>query len=157
MAQFTFDVGGEDTVITMTSDQFITLHGIKKFVGTHLVTFSGTATMQKGDVDKVIHNALQVDAEVTILSSCTMVVGPLWDSITQVSPIIAPSFYFNAASDEDDAQSWGLKIEPWETLDGGPHNKRIRINFFLRQNGQATMFSEINYQVTATGVLVTQD
>ena len=32
MAQFTFDVGGEDTVITMTSDQFITLHGIKKFV-----------------------------------------------------------------------------------------------------------------------------
>ena len=57
--------------------------------------------------------------------------------------MIAGSSYFNVNSDEDDMQGWGLGIQPWETVDGGPHNKRIRINLDLWQWGQATLFGGI--------------
>ena len=62
MTQFVFKaLDQQDMVITQTASQFITLNGIKEYIGTHLVTFSGTGMMQNADRDAVIYHAQHVD------------------------------------------------------------------------------------------------
>ena len=78
MAKFTFDVMKmEDMVITFTADPHITLHGKKKYIGTHLVTLSGAGRPNDTDRDKLTHNAGKVNDNVMTVRPCEIVVGPL--------------------------------------------------------------------------------
>jgi hypothetical protein len=73
--------------------------------------------------------------------------------VHQCSFIVAPGWYTNTNSDEDDWQGWGIRKDKWDLAPVGVGKKRIRLAFSAHQYGQNTSFSGIVYQVTATGIL----
>jgi hypothetical protein len=73
--------------------------------------------------------------------------------VHQCSFIVAPGWYVNSNSDEDDWQGWTIRKDKWDLAPAGGGTKRIRLSFNVLQYGQNTKFSGIVYQVTATGDL----
>ena len=84
-----------------------------------------------------------------------IVAEPTWRVVHQCSFIVAPGWYTNMNSDEDDWQGWGIRKDKWDLAPVGGGKKRIRLSFTASQHGQNTSFSSIVYQVTATGILET--
>ena len=152
MVKFKFVSGPEDTVITVNTAKSITLNGQVIPIGSHLVTFSGGASLNEDDRFALKNMAMGNTDETFTLFEGEIVGGPLWEKVTQCSPILAGSNYMNTNSDEDDWQAWMIFNGQWDTVDQDG-KKKIRLNFNIGQHGQETTFSGLHYKVTATGDL----
>jgi hypothetical protein len=152
MLKFKFESSTEDIVITVNAAKSITLNGQVIPIGAHLVSFSGRAFLSSDDLNTVENMADNNDDEVMIANEGEIVGGPLWEKVTQCSPILAGSNYYNTDSDSDDWQGWQLINGAWDTVED-KGKKKIRLNFIIGQHGQKTRFYAVNYKVTATGDL----
>ena len=85
-----------------------------------------------------------------------MVVGPIWHSVTDVSPIVAVAGY--SFSDPDTANDSGCEVNKctWDTVglleSPGSSLKRIRLKVFLRMcGGEDFSVTKLAYHLVAVG------
>jgi hypothetical protein len=155
VVKFTYQVSTappEQTVITVNYYKNVTINGQLIPIGKHLVTFSGFAELKWDDRVGLGSMAGDVDDEEVTSFDGEAIVGPLWEKVNQCSSIITQACYYNTDSDEDDWQGWQTQNFPFDTVDENG-KKRIRLNFNIKQYGQASKYWAINYKVTATGDL----
>lgn len=149
MVKFEMIIAGtEDIVLMNTASPTI---GSTE-VGPHFATFSGNGELKHDDYWQLKAMAEGVNDETDTVYEAEIDVGPKWKLVNQCSFIVAPAVYSNSDADEDDMQSWQIRKNKWDLAPAGG-KKRIRLSFTIRQNGQATVFSGIVYQGTATGIL----
>jgi hypothetical protein len=145
-------VGVVNRVIIVNNQKNTTIDGNLIEIGEHTVILSGRARLNDDDESDLQRRAQDQDDEVAIRYTGQVVVGPLWERVNQCAFVLAGSSYINWNSDEDDAQSWIIDQQQFDLVDE-VGKKRIRLNFRITQRGQKTIFSAINYKVTATGDL----
>jgi hypothetical protein len=148
-------VGTEDMVFTKTASNIVSVGSTQIDVGDHCVTFSGNSTLTSSDSNHLADLAGQLPDETSVEYQGEIVVGPTWRVVHQCSFIVAPGWYTNSNSDEDDWQGWGIRKDKWDLAPVGGGKKRIRLSFIIYQHGQNTSFTSIVYQATATGILET--
>ena len=153
MTKYEMTIAGiEDIVYTKTASQVV-VGSTQIDVGEHCVTFSGNGTLTTGDYQDLMNLASQLPDSTAVKYEGEIVVGPRWRDVHQCSFIVAPGWYVNSNSDEDDWQGWTIRKDKWDLAPAGGGTKRIRLSFNVLQYGQNTKFSGIVYQVTATGDL----
>ena len=145
--------GTEDMVFTKTASPIVSIGSTQIDVGDHCVTFSGNGNLTSSDSHLLENLAGQLPDTTMVEYQGEIVVGPTWRVVHQCSFIVAPGWYTNINSDEDDWQGWGIRKDKWDLAPVGGGKKRIRLSFSAHQHGQNTSFSGIVYQVTATGIL----
>jgi hypothetical protein len=96
-------------------------------IGSHLVTFSGRAELSPDDQTTVKNMADSNGDEIVTTFNGEIVGGPLWEKVTQCSPIVAGSGYLNTNSDEDDWQGWRVINGQWDTVDEGGKKEYVLI------------------------------
>jgi hypothetical protein len=106
---------------------------------------SGTLSGHAGDTDDINDHFYQ-NYEIDML------VGPLWERIYDVSPIVIPAGFTHNSSDEADATGYEMLSCTWEEPEENP--RRIRLKAELRsKGGPNASITKLAYHLTAWGRL----
>src|SRR5215216_5699149 len=130
-------VGTEDMVFTKTASNIVSVGSTQIDVGDHCVTFSG---LTSSDSNHLADLAGQLPDETSVEYQGEIVVGPTWRVVHQCSFIVAPGWYTNTNSDEDDWQGWGIRKDKWDLAPVGVGKKRYLLHSSENQYGKILRF-----------------
>jgi hypothetical protein len=101
-------------VFTKTASPIVSIGSTQIDVGDHFVTFSGNGQLTSSDSHLLKDLAGQLPYTTIVEYQGEIVVGPTWRVVHQCSFIVAPGWYTNTNSDEDDWQGWGIRKDKWD-------------------------------------------
>ena len=85
--------------------------------------------------------------------SVHLIVGPRWQTVRDVVPLVTMGCIDHPGSDSDDGSGFSIHSDGWDTVGGPDDVETIRVKVILRVRGEYARVEQLNYHVTAIGKL----